>query len=252
MKILALICISLFFFAGVGTRESIVAEFAGKVPLEWGTTVTGVKTRLNTDQKVIALTFDACGPPRGNGYDRKLIQYLQQEGIGATLFISGTWIDANRDIFGQLAGISLFEIENHGLNHKPCSVNGRSAYGIEGTRSVGELVDEIEQNGVKIQSLTGHRPTFYRPGTAHCDEIGVRVAQALGYEVVSFSVLGDGGASFSRSKVKEALLNAQPSSVILMHMNRPDRETAEGLMDAIPELRNRGYHFVRLSQHSLR
>jgi peptidoglycan/xylan/chitin deacetylase (PgdA/CDA1 family) len=257
---LALICVPFFFFGGVGnsqpqeskTKESIITEFAGKVPQEWGKAVTGVKTRLNTDQKVIALTFDACGHPRGNGYDKKLIHYLQQEGIGATLFISGTWIDANPNIFGQLARISLFEIENHGLNHKPCSVNGRSAYGIEGTSSVGELVDEIEQNGVKIQSLTGRKPRYYRPGTAHCDEIGVRVAYALGYEVVSFSILGDGGASFSRNEVKQALLNAPPSSIVLMHMNHPDGETAEGLMDAIPQLRKRGFRFDRLSQYSLR
>ncbi len=257
MKILAVMCISFFLLGGVATRESIIAEFGGKAPREWGTRVTGVKTRLDTDQKMIALTFDACGPPRGNGYDKKLIRYLQQEGIEATLFVSGTWIDANRDVFNQLASISLFEIENHGLNHKPCSVNGRSAYGIEGTRSVGELVDEIEQNGVKIQGLTGRkplgrRPRFYRPGTAHCDEIGVRVAHALGYEVVSFSILGDGGALFSRNEVKVALLNALPSSVILMHMNHPEGETAEGLMDALPQLKKRGFQFVRLSRYSLR
>ena len=107
----ALICLLLFFFGGVDdsqpqeskTKESIITEFAEKIPKEWGKTVTGVKTRLDTDQKVIALTFDACGHPRGNGYDKKLIHYLQQEGIGATLFISGTWIDANPNIFGQLA-----------------------------------------------------------------------------------------------------------------------------------------------------
>src|SRR4030042_5268251 len=115
-------------------RERIISRFNGKVPRKWGERVRGVRTKLNTDQKLIALTFDACGGPRSNGYDAKLIEYLKSEKIPATLFISGKWIDANPEIFAELAKEPFFEIENHGLNHRPCSVNGRSAYGIAGTK----------------------------------------------------------------------------------------------------------------------
>jgi peptidoglycan/xylan/chitin deacetylase (PgdA/CDA1 family) len=211
------------------TKEKIVSAFSGKIPKEWGKRVKGVKTRLNTDQKVLALTFDACGGLKGNGYDTRLIKYLGSEKIPTTLFISGRWIDANQDIFQKLAKNPLFEIENHGLNHKPCSVNG-----------------------IKIQKLIGRKPKFYRPATAYCDEIGVEVANGLGYEVVNFNVLGDAGATYSKSQVKEALLNAPLSSIILMHMNHPEGETAEGLMEAIPELRKRGFKFVKLSEYDLR
>jgi peptidoglycan/xylan/chitin deacetylase (PgdA/CDA1 family) len=233
-------------------KEGIISAFTGRVPQEWGETVKGVKTRLDTDQKVIALTFDACGGPKGSGYDAKLIDYLESEKIPASLFISGRWMKRNLDIFHDLAKKPLFEIENHGLNHKPCSVNGRSVYGIEGTRSVSELVDEIEQNGIMIQNLTGRKPRFYRPGTAYCDEVGVEVADALGYEVVNFSVLGDAGATYSKKQVKEALLNAPPSSIILMHMNHPEGETADGVIEAIPELKKRGFRFVKFSEYGLR
>jgi len=78
------------------------------------------------------------------------------------------------------------------------------------------------------------------------------VAKGLGYEVVNFNVLGDAGATYSKSQVKEALLNAPFSSIILMHMNHPEGETAEGLMEAIPELRKRGFKFVKLSEYDLR
>lgn len=236
----------------IQTKEGIISAFTGRVPQEWGKTVKGVKTRLDTDQKVIALTFDACGGPKGSGYDAKLIDYLESEKIPASLFISGRWMKRNLDIFHDLAKKPLFEIENHGLNHKPCSVNGRSVYGIEGTRSVGELVDEIEQNGIKIQNLIGRKPRFYRPAAAYCDEVGVEVANALGYEVVNFSVLGDAGATYSKSQVKEALWNAPPSSIILMHMNHPEGETADGIIEAIPELKKRGFKFVKLTEYSLR
>jgi len=234
------------------TKEKIISAFTGKVPREWGVRVTGVKTRLNTDQKVLALTFDACGGLKRSSFDSKLIRYLKNEKIPATLFVSGKWIDANRDVFQELARNPLFEIGNHGLNHKPCSVNGRSVYAIKGTRSVGELMDEIEGNAIKIQELTGRKPKYYRPGTGYCDEIGVEVANALGYQVVNSSVLGDAGATYSKDRVKRALLNASPSSIILMHMNHPEGETAEGLIEAIPELRKNGFKFVKLSEYDLR
>lgn len=226
--------------------------FSDKVPREWGEIIKGVKTRLNTDQKVLALTFDACGSPGGSGYDTMLIRYLESEKIPATLFISGRWIDSNPAIFQELSKNPLFEIENHGLNHKPCSANGRPVYGIEGTKNVGEIYDEIEQNAIKIHTLTGLKPRYYRPGTGYCDEICIEVANALGYEVVNFSVHGDGGATYSKKQVKDALLNAPPSSIILMHMNYPGGETAEGLIEAIPELKNRGFKFIKLSEYDLR
>ena len=236
----------------IKSKEKIISTFTNKAPKEWGEMVSGVKTRLNTDQKVLALTFDACGSPRGSGYDAKLIRYLESEKIPATLFISGRWIDANHDIFLKLSKNLLFEIENHGLNNKPCSVNGRSVYGIEGTKNSGEVYDEIEQNAIKIQTLTGHKPRYYRPGTAYCDEFCVEVANALGYEVVNFSVLGDAGITYSKEQVKEALLNTSPSSIVILHMNHPKGETAKGLMEAVPELKKQGFKFVKLSEYDLK
>jgi peptidoglycan/xylan/chitin deacetylase (PgdA/CDA1 family) len=233
-------------------RERIISRFSAKVPREWGERVRGVKSKLNTDQKVIALTFDACGGPRSNGYDAKLIQYLKSEKIPATLFISGKWIDANPEIFEELAKEPLFEIENHGLNHRPCSAKGRSVYGIAGTKSVDEIFDETERNATKIETLTGRKPKYFRPGTAYSDEICVEIANALGYEVVNFSVRGDAGATYTKSQVKEALLNAPPSSIIIMHMNHPKGATAEGVIEAIPELTKRGFRFVKLSEYTLK
>jgi peptidoglycan/xylan/chitin deacetylase (PgdA/CDA1 family) len=233
-------------------REKIIASMSGRIPKEWGERVSGVKTRLASDRKIIALTFDACGSRKSSSYDDKLIAYLEEEKIPATLFISGGWIDANLEIAKKLAGNPLFDIENHGLNHKPCSSTGRSAYGIEGTKDVGEMFDEIDQNATKIETLTGRRPKYYRPAASYSDEICVEVANALGHEVVNFSLSGDGGATFKKSQVKEALLSAPSSSIVLLHMNRPDRETAAGVMEVVPELKKRGFGFVKLSDHSLR
>jgi peptidoglycan/xylan/chitin deacetylase (PgdA/CDA1 family) len=231
----------------IRTKEQILSKFSGRVPHEWGEVVKGVKTRLNTDQKVLALTFDACGGPKGSGYDAKLIDFLTSEAIPATLFISGKWMDANPDIFRTLTKNPLFEIENHGWKHRPCSATGRSVYGIKGTKSVGEIYGEIELNALKILNLTGRKTKYYRPGTAYSDEICVEIANALGYEMVNFSVRGDAGATYSKKEVREALLHSAPVSIVLMHMNHSEGQTADGVMEAIPELRKRGFRFVKVS-----
>jgi peptidoglycan/xylan/chitin deacetylase (PgdA/CDA1 family) len=229
-------------------KARLSRDFGGQVPRQWGEAVDGVLTRLDTDQKVMALTLDACGSPQGSGYDAELIRFLEQEQVAATLFINARWILANPDAFRELASTPLFEIANHGLLHKPCSVTGRSAYGIQGTASVAELVDEIEINARMITDLTGHSPAFYRPGTAYCDEIGVQVAMSLGYTVTGFSVLGDAGATYTREQVRDALLGALPGAIIILHMNHPEGQTRYGVMDAIGELKKRGVRFVTLSQ----
>ncbi len=222
------------------------------VPQQWGETVSGVKTRLDTNDSVIALTLDACGGPDSSGYDQELIEYLSAENVSATLFINSRWIDANPETFLMLSQNPLFEIANHGYEHKPLSVNGRSAYGIKGTESIQAVIYEVSLNDRKIMELTGNKPKFFRPGTAYCDEIGVKIANDLGEEVVAFSILGDAGATFSKEQVKQALLKAEPGSIVIGHMNHPEKETAEGFKLAIPELKKRGFRFVKLSEYPLR
>jgi peptidoglycan/xylan/chitin deacetylase (PgdA/CDA1 family) len=223
-------------------------EFGNRVPCQWGQAVDGILTRLDTDHHVMALTFDACGGPLSSGYDAELIRFLEEEQVAATLFVNARWILVNPDAFRALAAEPLFEIANHGLLHRPCSVTGQWAYGIQGPSTVADLVDEIEISGRMITALTGRRPVFYRPGTAYCDEIGVQVARSLGYVVAGFSVLGDAGATYTREQVRDALLAAPPGAIVILHMNHPEGQTRHGVMEAVVQLKQRGVRFVTLTE----
>jgi len=233
-------------------KQQVTERFNGHKPHQWGETVGGVRTRLDTRDKVVALTLDACGSGKGKGVDARLMEFLAQEQIPATLFMNARWIDANPELFKRLAANPLFEIANHGMWHKPASVNGRSVYGIQGTKDAGELVEEIERNARKIEALTGKRPALYRSGTAYYDEVAVEVANALGHQVAGFSILGDAGATYSAPQVKAALVKAVPGDIIICHMNHPESGTGAGIMAAVPELRRRGFRFVRMSDYPLK
>jgi peptidoglycan/xylan/chitin deacetylase (PgdA/CDA1 family) len=232
-------------------RSAIVSAYSDRAPKQWGETVTGVKTSLQTKDRVIALTLDACGSPKGKGIDADLIAFLEREKIPATLFINARWIDANPELFLKLASNPLFTIANHGFQHRPASVNGRSIYGIDGTKDVGELVDEIELNARKIQQLTGKRPRYYRSGTAYYDEVAVEISERLGHQVVGFSVLGDAGATYSEEQVATALLSSVPGSIVILHMNHPESGTGNGVMLAVPLLKKKGFRFVSLAEYPL-
>lgn len=156
------------------TRAELVARYGGAEPKQWGMEVTGVITELPAGEIAMALTFDACGGPGGNGYDADLIDFLRKRSVPATLFLNARWIDANPDVFEQLAADPLFEIGNHGTVHRPLSVTGRSAYGIAGTGGVGEVYDEVAGNAHKLAGLLGRPVRFFRSGTAHYDDVAAR------------------------------------------------------------------------------
>ncbi|SDV99859.1 Peptidoglycan/xylan/chitin deacetylase, PgdA/CDA1 family [Marininema mesophilum] len=226
--------------------EQVLMDYEGRSPTYWGESVPGVKHHLDTKKKVMTLTFDACGGPRGSQVDKRLLQYLENEKIPATLFINSRWIDAHPKRFRQLAANPLFEIANHGTEHRPLSVNGRSVYGIKGTQGIREALNEILSNQRKIASITGKAPRYFRSGTAYYDDVSVAAAQKLGVQIVNFDILGDAGATYNREQVNEALLHARAGSIIILHMNQPESETAEGVRDAVPVLRKKGFRFVKV------
>jgi peptidoglycan/xylan/chitin deacetylase (PgdA/CDA1 family) len=234
-------------------KKKVISNFAHAKPGRWGEFVNGVDEDLNTQQKYLAFTFDACGGKTGSRYDKELIEYLRKENIPATLFVSGKWIDANFETFLAIAKDTLFEIENHGLNHRPCSIDGESEYGIQGTSDAAEAFDEIEANARKIEALTQHKPRFYRSATAFIDEACVRMARQLGITTVSFQILsGDAVPDTPVAEIQANVLkNARPGAIVIMHFNHPEWNTYEAMQKIIPVLRKSGYRFVRLNQFQL-
>ncbi|MFF8423729.1 polysaccharide deacetylase family protein [Streptomyces sp. NPDC016566] len=229
------------------TRAEIVARYGHSAPHTWGFDAPGVTHALPATKRAIALTFDACGGPGGSGYDRALIDFLRRREIPATLFINSRWIDVNPAVFRRLAAEPLFEIANHGTRHRPLSVTGRSAYGIPGTRGAGEVYDEIAGNRARLTHLLGTPPRFFRSGTAYCDDVAARIVGDLGERFVSFSVNGDGGATFTPEQVRATVSSAQAGSIVICHMNHPEGGTARGITAAVPRLLSAGHDFVRLS-----
>ncbi len=221
----------------------MASDYRGRKPTRWGMSLPGVGTTFAAAGKQIALTFDACH----GRCDEALMNTLDHNGVPAVLFFCARWIDANPDRAANLAANPLFDIGNHGLRHVPLSVTGRAAYGIAGTRSADEVVDEVWTNHAKITALTGRPPTWFRPGTAHYDDVAVEIVDQLGERPLGFSVNADNGATAAAAAVRSAIAGAAAGSIVLAHMNHPESGTAAGISDAITAMRATGWEFVSLS-----
>jgi peptidoglycan/xylan/chitin deacetylase (PgdA/CDA1 family) len=235
-------------------KKKVSQEFSHSKPGNWGEFVKGVDEDLLTNKKIIAFTFDACGGKNANGYDAELIDFLRKEKIPATLFVTGKWIDANYSTFLELSKDPLFEIENHGFNHQPCSVDGESEYGIHGTKDIPDAIDVIEANAIKIEKITGRKPTFYRSATAYTDEACAKIARQLGVTIISFDVLSGDAVPLTPVNIIEnnVLKNIKPGAIIIMHFNRPKWNTFETMQLLTPELRKKGYTFAKLEDYPLK
>jgi peptidoglycan/xylan/chitin deacetylase (PgdA/CDA1 family) len=222
---------------------AVAARNSSRKPTRWGTALPGVATTFAASGRQLALTFDACG----GRCDDALVDTLRRNAVPAVLFFSGKWIDANPGRAADLAADPLFEIGNHGTRHLPLSVTGRSAYGIGGTRSAQEVVDEVWINHERIAALTGRPPTWFRPGTAYYDDVAVDIVNELGQRPLGFSVNGDRGATAPAAAVRSNVMGAAPGSIVIAHMNHPESGTAAGIGNAITALRSAGWDFVPLS-----
>lgn len=222
--------------------SAVAARDAGRQPTQWGMSLPGIMTSFNPSGRQLALTFDACD----HACDDSLLNTLQRNGVPALLFVCSKWIDANPGRTEQLAANPLFAIGNHGTRHVPLSVTGRSAYGIPGTKSASEAVDEVWTNQTRLTALTGKAPVYFRTGTAHYDEVAVRIVHDLGLTPVGFSVNADNGATATAAAVDAAITHAAPGSIVLAHMNHPRSGTAAGVSAAIPALQGAGWQFVSL------
>lgn len=229
-------------------KEIILTEFSGEIPHEWGNAIPGVRTQLKTEEKTIAIALDVCDMT-AKGEDQKLIRFFDAESVPVTLSVCGEWIDKNRAVLKQLAVNSLFEIANSGLVHRPCSVTGKSAAGMRGTRNIEDVFTEIEKNARKIEAVTGLLPIYYRSGAGFYDEVAVRIAKALGYEVIGSKLFLSQEGPLNKQQLLEIFQTAPAGAIAVLEAGFFKSATSDDLIDTIRKLKVKGFKFVKLSDY---
>jgi len=73
---------------------------------------------LPPGEMLIALTFDLCETDGDvAGYDGRIVDLLRAQGVKATFFAGGKWMETHEERTAQLLADPNFEIGSHGLRH---------------------------------------------------------------------------------------------------------------------------------------
>lgn len=206
--------------------------------------VATVVSRVETDELVIALTFDA-GADRG--YAEQILDTLAAEGVKATFGMTGRWAEANPDLVRRMVDEG-HQLINHTYSHP--SFTGRSTG--QSPLSTAERLAELRRLETVVAQVTGSDQTmrpYFRPPYGDYDDSVLSELPTAGYTVVvmwSVDSLGWNGLS-AQEIVDRCLAGATPGGIILMHVGAQSQD-AQALPQLIASLRERGYRFVTVAE----
>ena len=200
-----------------------------------------VLTRLPTDDRVVALTFDACEAGERMSFDHAILGYLLDRRIPFTVFASGKFVQSNFDQVQALAQFDFVDIENHSWNHP----NTMQHFAPEAA------LDQIGRAHNAIVTATGRAPQLFRFPAGNYNDAGVRAAESLGYSVVHWRwATGDPDRRESANAlVRRVAANVQPGDILIFHINGRGYHTAEALPRIVEQLEVDGYRFVLVSDY---
>ena len=175
----------------------------------------------------VALTFDLCPVRNGTGYDQALIDYLIEQKIPATFFMSGKWMTKHDQQVKTLLQIPFFEVGTHGEVHAHLPLH-----------SADEQKQEILGPVRLLKTKYGHDATLFRPPYGEFNDDTVNVARALGLQFILWNVVsGDPDPTLTTIQIENQLKRlVRKGSVIVMHANGKGRHTHEVVQDLHQQL----------------
>jgi peptidoglycan/xylan/chitin deacetylase (PgdA/CDA1 family) len=218
-------------------------------------------TRLKTDKKILALTFDAGSA--ANGAD-SIIQILKEKDIKLTFFVTGTFIRKFPDIVQYLIADG-HELANHTYSHPhltsyAADLSQDNLVHIDRSFIYNQLnmTDSLFYKGFGLHL----KPYWRAPFGEYNDQI-LKWAAELGYKHIGWSSrcdtrdwISDGDSELYRTgeEIFQHLMDLESKgrltgAVILMHLHT-DRDVDKPykiLPRLIDTLRERDYHFVTVS-----
>jgi peptidoglycan/xylan/chitin deacetylase (PgdA/CDA1 family) len=199
-----------------------------------------IVTHLPTQEKVVALTFDACENKTPAFLDQGIADYLLADKIPVTLFVTGRFARHNQDALRALASHDFVELENHSLDHD----NHMERMSDE------QIRHQIADNDTLLAGITGRHTRYFRFPAGNHDDRGVAIAEQLGFKVVHWTFpSGDPAKEASAQRIEDwVLTKTRPGDILIFHINGRGWHTAEALPKIVAALRRRGYRFTTLAE----
>lgn len=190
------------------------------------------------DEKKVALTFDACETKTPSHFDPVILDYLIQNKVPATFFVSAKFAIRNPERLSEVSSYPFIEIENHSYHH----------YTHMESLSKERVIDEIQSTQDIIEKITKIKTKYFRFPAGNYDKKTLDTVEGMGYKVVHWSFAsGDPDKSISAESIIKWVSSAtKPGSILIFHINGRGYTTPKTLPVIVEKLKERGFRFVRL------
>lgn len=229
---------------------------ATPVPQELRGSIRGVE--LPPGAKLMALTFDLCETDGDvAGYDGRIVDLLRAQGVKATFFAGGKWMETHKERAEQLIADPNFEIGSHGLRHLDLAHASDQSLAEEiglteaaHARVRKSLLARQCAAGAKAAGPSPERMSLMRFPYGRCSAKSLAAVADAGLLAIQWDlVTGDPDPRQSAKAIANTILaRAHPGAIIVAHANGRGYHTAEALALALPKLKEQGYAFVTVSE----
>ncbi len=191
--------------------------------------------KVNTQEKVVALTFDISW---GEKVPDPVLDLLEKNQVRkATFFLSGPWTERHVKVAKRIKAMG-FEIGNHGHLHKDYS-----------SYSDSWIRQQVSLSQKAIYNVTGVKTKLIRTPNGDFDKRVLRCLNGMGYTVIQWNTDSlDWKNPGVETITQRVLTRVVPGDIILMHASDSSRQIEAALPQIIIGLRAKGYHFVTVSE----
>lgn len=194
-----------------------------------------VVSRVETNERVVALTFDD-GPTPEAAQEVALV--LRERQVRATFFLNGREVEAHPDVARALVDDG-HELGNHSWSHPRMVFRSTSFVREELSSTDRALRQAGEQGPIHVRAPYGKK-LLALPWVLDEQE----------RTHVTWDVAPDSkGSPSTEAIVAETLARVKPGSIVLLHAMYPSRENSRRALPALVDaLIERGYRFVTVSE----
>lgn len=193
--------------------------------------------RVDTQQKVVALTFDDGPTPV---FTNGVLKVLEEEQTSATFFLTGREISENLEQAKMIIAAG-HEVGNHSWSHKRMVLKSRAF-----------VKEEIESTDAAIAQAGYTSTTLFRPPYGKKLFTLPWYLSRTGRTSITWDVEPESYPDVAASPEKitaHVLAKARPGSIILLHvMYDEERKSLQAVRPIIEGLRKKGYRFVTVSE----
>lgn len=208
------------------------------------------------DSDKVSLTFDAdmtdsmirqlANHTVASYANTRVLDLLEQQGVPATFFLTGQWVEQYPQVTSRITGNPLFEVANHSYEHMGF-VPG--CYTLP-TLPPALMTSDVARTFDVLAPYGGRQTRYFRfPGGCY-DDAAVQALAPLGVTVIQWDVVsGDPFATASAPIVRAVLTQVKPGSIVVMHVTEANAQyTDEALPEILAGIRDKGLRPVTLSE----